>query len=117
MGIIPSIDGPMSIRDPSIISFLRGKNYTDNAMVAIRLRHNNDVTQSKITFGGYELSLLFPNSSSEICWQPRVIVENIGAVPDLDTFFGNISLQNKSYVHLDSFFPGILLPKEAWNVF
>jgi hypothetical protein len=41
----------------------------------------------------------------------------MGAVPDVDTFFGNVSLQNKSYVHLDSFFPGIVLPKEAWKVF
>ena len=117
MGIIPSIDGPMSIQDPSLISFLRGKNYTDNAMVGIRLRANNDVSQSKITFGGYEPSILFPNSSSEISWQPRVIVENMGAVPDVDIFFGNISLQNKSFVHVDSFFPGIVLPHEAWKVF
>ncbi len=74
MGIIPSINSPMSISDPSIISFLRVKNYTDRAMVSIRMRPNNDVKQSKITFGGYESSLLFPNSSSEINWQPRVIV-------------------------------------------
>lgn len=54
MGIIPSIDGPMSTQDPSIISFLRGKNYTDRAMVGIRMRPNNNVLESKVTFGGYE---------------------------------------------------------------
>jgi hypothetical protein len=59
MGIIPSIDGPMTIQDPSIISFLIGKNYSENAMVGIRLRANNDVSQSKITFGGYDPSILF----------------------------------------------------------
>lgn len=31
--------------------------------------------------------------------------------------FGDKSLQNKSFVHVDSFFPGIVLPKEAWQEF
>ncbi len=86
-------------------------------MVGIRLRPNNNILDSKITFGGYESNLLYPNSSSEIIWQPRVIFENMGIIRDVDISFGNISLQNKSNIHFDSFFPGIVLPAEAWEEF
>jgi hypothetical protein len=74
MGIIPNTNNPLTNKDPSIISYLREFNYTDHAQVGIRMRPNNNVANSKITFGGYEPGLLYPNSSSEIVWAPRVIV-------------------------------------------
>jgi hypothetical protein len=83
-------------------------------MVGIRMRSHLNASESKVTFGGYEPNLLYPNSSSEIIWQPRIIQNNLGGVPNMNISFGDKSLQNKSFVHVDSFFPGIVLPKEAW---
>jgi len=71
MGIIPNIDKPLQKDDSSIISYLKANNFTDRAQVGIRMRPNNTVANSKITFGGYEPDLLYPNSSAEIVWAPR----------------------------------------------
>jgi hypothetical protein len=81
------------------------------------MRPNNNVANSKITFGGYEPGLLYPNSSSEIVWAPRIIENDIGAVANFDISMGNITLQNESSIHFDSFFPGIVLPKVGWTNF
>ena len=55
---------------------------------------NGNATESKVTFGGYEPSLLYPNSSSPIIWLPREIQNSVGGVPNINISFGEKSLQN-----------------------
>jgi hypothetical protein len=58
------------------------------------MRPNNNIANSKITFGGYEPELLYPNKSSEIIWAPRIIVGDLGAVANFSISMGNLTFQN-----------------------
>ena len=60
IGMIPSSDAPLSPGDASLISYLRGSGYTDNAQVSVRLKPGR-ANDSSVVFGGYDEEFLYPN--------------------------------------------------------
>ena len=116
IGLIPASDAPLSPGDTSLIAYLRGRGYTDNSQVSVLLR-DGDANQSSVIFGGYDETLLYPDKDGKFVLLPMKVKDGTMHIENVATYIGNSSLSNDTRVQVDSFFPGILLPKGQWDIF
>jgi len=116
IGLIPASDAPLSPSDTSLIAYLRGRGYTDNSQVSVLLRQGN-ATQSSVIFGGYDETRLYPNKDGKFVKLPMKVKDGTMHIDKVSTSIGNVSLSNDTRVQVDSFFPGIVLPKGQWDIF
>jgi len=83
IGLIPSADAPLSPGDASLIAYLRGSGYTDNAQVSVRLRQNSTL-KSSVTFGGYDEKMLYPDKNGKFMMIKMKIKKDLMIITDVN---------------------------------